>query len=125
MDCVKSGIQQRMIHESAWSQMQRVESGQEPIVGVNIHSDGMAPHYEGLRIDPSDADSKVRELSEIRKMRDDSKVSDALLGLEMACNDGTNVMEPLVMAMKAEATVGEANGVMREAFGTWMAPSGV
>ncbi len=125
MECVKSGIQQRMIHESAWSQMQRVESGQEPIVGVNIHSDGTTPHYEGPRIDSSEESSKVRELRGIRKRRDHAKVSEALSELVGACKDGTNVMEPLVEAMKAEATVGEANVVMREAFGTWMAPSGV
>jgi len=125
MECVKSGIQQRMIHESAWSQMQRVESGEEPIVGVNTHSDGTTPHYEGLRIEHSDVESKVCELVEMRESRDHAKVTEALLDLEEACNDGTNVMEPLVVAMKAEATVGEVNDVMREAFGTWMAPSGV
>ncbi len=125
MECVKSGIQQRMIHESAWSQMQRVESGQESIVGVNIHSDGTTPHYEGPRIDSSEEDSKVEELTEIRIRRDHAKVSEALSELEGSCKDGTNVMEPLVEAMKAEATIGEVNGVMREAFGTWMAPSGV
>ena len=125
MECVKSGLQQRMIHESAWSQMQRVESGQELVVGVNTHSDGTQPSYEGLRIEPSDADSKVSELVEIRNNRDHTSVVEALSALEAACKDGINVMEPLIVAMKAEATVGEVNGVMREVFGTWMAPSGV
>jgi methylmalonyl-CoA mutase N-terminal domain/subunit len=36
-----------------------------------------------------------------------------------------NVMEPLIHAVKEGATVGEVNGVMKEVFGTWMAPSGV
>ena len=34
-------------------------------------------------------------------------------------------MDALITAVKSEATVGEVNGVMREVFGTWMAPSGV
>jgi methylmalonyl-CoA mutase N-terminal domain/subunit len=125
MECVKSGIQQMMIHESAWSQMQRVESGQELVVGVNTHSDGAQPFYEGLRIEPSDAVTKVSELDDIRNNRDHAMVIEALSALETACKDGSNVMEPLVVAMKAEATVGEVNGVMREVFGTWVAPSGV
>ena len=125
MECVKLGLQQRMIHESAWSQMQRVESGQELVVGVNTHSDGTQPSYEGLRIESSDAVSKVNELAEMRNNRDHARVVEALSALEAACKDGINVMEPLVVAMKAEATVGEVNGVMREVFGTWMAPSGV
>ena len=78
-----------------------------------------------MRIEPSDADSKVSELVEIRNNRDHTSVVEALSALEAACKDGINVMEPLIVAMKAEATVGEVNGVMREVFGTWMAPSGV
>jgi hypothetical protein len=34
-------------------------------------------------------------------------------------------MYPIISAVKAEATVGEVNTVLREEFGTWVAPSGV
>ena len=37
MECVKSGFQQRVIHESAWTHLQRVENGDELVVGVNSH----------------------------------------------------------------------------------------
>ncbi len=67
----------------------------------------------------------MRELADTRKRRNNAKVQESLSNLEEACKDGTNVMELLVEAMKAEVTLGEANDVMREAFGTWMAPSGV
>jgi methylmalonyl-CoA mutase N-terminal domain/subunit len=67
----------------------------------------------------------MSELVDIRNNRDHDSVIEALSALEVACKDGSNVMELLVVAMKAEATVGEVNGVMREVFGTWMAPSGV
>ncbi len=41
------------------------------------------------------------------------------------CNSDRNIMESLINAVKAEATVGEINSVMREVFGTWISPSGV
>ena len=34
-------------------------------------------------------------------------------------------MEPLIDALKSEATVGEVNQIFKEEFGTWEAPSGV
>ena len=125
LECVKSGFQQRMIHESAWSQMQRVESGEELVVGVNSHSDGSNPSYEGFRIDQEDEQSKIFHLSQMRNIRNQSSLKSTLSALQSACLDGTNIMEPLIEALKAEATVGEVNGVMRDVFGTWMAPSGV
>jgi methylmalonyl-CoA mutase N-terminal domain/subunit len=34
-------------------------------------------------------------------------------------------MPALIEALKAGATVGEVNGIMRDVFGTWISPSGV
>jgi len=45
--------------------------------------------------------------------------------LRECCRNGSNVMPPIISAVKAEATVGEVNSVLREEFGTWVAPSGV
>ena len=36
-----------------------------------------------------------------------------------------DVMEPLIDAAKAGATIGEMNDIMRDVFGTWVSPSGV
>ena len=35
------------------------------------------------------------------------------------------IVRPIISAVKAEVTVGEVNSVLREEFGTWVAPSGV
>ncbi len=34
-------------------------------------------------------------------------------------------MEPMIEAYKVETTLGEVNDVVREIFGTWVAPRGV
>ena len=49
----------------------------------------------------------------------------ALDNLRHACIGEQNVMDSLIAAAKAGATIGEMNGVMRECFGTWVSPSGV
>ena len=125
MECVKAGMQQRIIHESAWEQLSRVENGDELVVGVNSHVDEMLPDFEGMVIKPEDEMEKLSGLKSIRESRDDKKVHEELEDLRESCRNCSNVMEPIISAVKAEATLGEVNKVMREEFGTWVSPSGV
>ncbi len=125
MECVKTGFQQRMIHESAWEQLRRVESKSELVVGVNSHVDDSEPDFEGLILDSDEANSKVSRLTEMKENRDEDSVKASLLALRRCCREDSNIMPPIISAVKAEVTVGEVNSVLREEFGTWVAPSGV
>jgi methylmalonyl-CoA mutase N-terminal domain/subunit len=125
MECVKAGLQQRIIHESAWDQLSRVEKGLELVVGVNTHVDEEEPDFEGLVLDSSEANSKISHLIEMKTNRNNKSVNDSLIELRKCCRNGSNVMYPIISAVKAEATVGEVNTILREEFGTWVAPSGV
>jgi len=125
MDCVKAGLQQRMIHESAWDQLKRIESGQEHVVGVNTHVDEERTDFEGLILDSTEAKDKIAQLIEMKTKRDEHSVNNTLDELRKCCRNGSNVMNPIISAVKAEATVGEVNTILREEFGTWFAPSGV
>ena len=125
MECVKAGFQQRMIHESAWEHLRRVEGNNELVVGVNSHVDESEPDFEGLILDSDEANSQISRLIEMKGNRDHESVKDSLSDLRRCCRDGSNVMPPIISAVKAEATVGEVNNVLREEFGTWVAPSGV
>ena len=125
MECVKAGFQQRMIHESAWDHLRRVEGKNELVVGVNSHIDESEPDFEGLILDSDEADTQISRLIEMKGNRDHESVKDSLSDLRRCCRDGSNIMPPIISAVKAEATVGEVNSVLREEFGTWFAPSGV
>ena len=125
MKCVKAGFQQRMIHESAWDHLRRVEGKNELVVGVNSHIDESEPDFEGLILDSDEANSQISRLIEMKGNRDSESVKDSLSVLRRCCRDGSNIMPPIISAVKAEATVGEVNSVLREEFGTWFAPSGV
>ena len=49
----------------------------------------------------------------------------SLQSIRESCRSGTNLMDPIISAVKVETTVGEINSVLREEFGTWVSPSGV
>jgi methylmalonyl-CoA mutase N-terminal domain/subunit len=125
MDCVIAGHQQRMIHESAWDHLKRVESRIEMVVGVNSHTEDEQLDFEGLKIDSNDETETTSTLSLMKQNRDAGSVSESLEELVSVCKGEGNVMDAIINAVKCEATVGEINGIMRSEFGTWMAPSGV
>ena len=125
MECVKSGYQQRAIHESAWSHLQSVENGDELVVGVNSHVDESDPDFEGMVLDSEAEHRKASKLTEMKKNRDQPQVDDSLQKIRECCINGSNLMDPIITAVKVEATVGEINSVLKEEFGTWVSPSGV
>jgi len=125
MECVKAGFQQSMIHESAWEQLRRVEDKSELVVGVNSHVGEEDSEIEGLILDSDAANSQISRLIKMKENRDSDNVKSSLTELRRCCRDGSNIMLPIISAVKAEVTVGEVNSVLREEFGTWVAPSGV
>jgi methylmalonyl-CoA mutase N-terminal domain/subunit len=125
LECIKSGLQQSMIHDSAWRNLQEIEGGEIVVVGVNTYTEGEGQEIISQHLDEDVLDMRITALEEHRTKRDSHAVASALERLEMVCSSTDNVMEPLIDAVKCGATLGEVNGVMRDMFGTWISPSGV
>ena len=125
MNCVVSGYQQRQIHEAAWNQLKSVEDGTTRVIGVNKFSDEGKSNLMGQIQDQGNAESQSKMVNEIIRDRDKSKAEKCIREIEQATINGTNLMESLIDAFKAEVTLGEVNDVLRQNFGTWVAPSGV
>ena len=126
LECVKSGYQQKMIHESAWANLQELETGDLSVIGVNVHIDEEeSSGARGQKLDAGAVSEQIESLQSHKSTRDAEDVSESLLLLREACEGTQNIMEPLIRAVKVGATVGEINEVMRDVFGTWISPSGV
>ncbi len=123
--CIESGLQQRMIHESAWRQLQDVESAHRGVIGVNEAVEGTDDSGAGLTLDPSVASEQIAGLQGLRRDRDADPVEDALTRLTAACKGDGMLMPHIIRAVKASCTVGEIMSSMQEEFGTWRAPSGI
>mgnify|MGYP001293954832 FL=1 len=122
---VRSGIQQRMIHESAWKHLNSVEDGSMSVVGLNVNQQLDEPMVEGEILDSSLAEGQVLSIKRMKSERDNEMVSNALKNLLEACYSENNLMDYIIEAVKVDCTVGEINAVMSEVFGTWVSPSGV
>ena len=125
MQCVIAGYQQRHIHEAAWNQLQSIEDGTTKVIGVNSFAEAETSDIVGQIQNPAIAELQRDNIGEIIDKRDLVKADQCIRSIEEALIDGSNLMEPMIEAFKAEVTLGEVNDVLRDNFGSWIAPSGV
>ncbi len=118
---VEAGLVQRMIGASSLAFQERVESGEETIVGVNAYRteepEGALP--PGLaRPAPEDIERYLDGLRKYKASRDQRAVVGALDDLARAAADDTrNVYEAVVAAALAGATHGEICARARDCLG--------
>jgi len=121
---LKTGFQQRRIHESAWKQTMDVEALNRKVVGVNHARMGNETEIEGQMIDPEIAEQQQVKFVQLCNQRNPSEVEAALSALTLAASTNTNLFPLILKAVKAYCSVGEIMNALKTEFGTWMAPSG-
>ena len=112
----------RGIAESAYEQQRALETGERRIVGVNAHLDATDRPIEVLRISPQVERDQVVRLAGRKAARAAGAVAARLADLREAAHGEADLMEPLLAAARAEATVGELCGTLREVFGGYTPP---
>ncbi len=120
---VETGYPQKEIAESSYHFQRRFERGDYVMVGVNKYQ---MPEERSLSIMKIEADverSQVEKVRAWKKARSRDAMEAALRAVKDACASGTNVMPPLLHAVKVGATVGEVSDVFRETFGVYRDPA--
>jgi methylmalonyl-CoA mutase N-terminal domain/subunit len=112
------------IAESAFRYQQSLEKGEKRVVGVNVHHGSVTGDLEILRVSHEVEREQVRELGARRAVRDEPAVRAALDAMLAAARDGSNMIGPMVDAVRAEATLGEICGVLRDEWGVYTEPAG-
>jgi len=121
---VEIGYPQREIADSAFSFQMTQDAGEYVTVGVNGYQmdepdDRVATLKIGLDIEETQRQKTIA----FKAARDASKVADALARVGLACGDGTNLMPPIVDAVRLGCTVGEISDVFREKLGVYGDPA--
>jgi methylmalonyl-CoA mutase N-terminal domain/subunit len=122
-DGVLTGIQdgyfQREIQESAYEYQERVERGEETVVGVNKYEIDEDTEPELLQVDEETEQRQQDRLADVKADRDDAEVEAALDALDEAIRNGDNVVGPIIDAVKVYATMGEIMGVFEDQYGSY------
>jgi methylmalonyl-CoA mutase N-terminal domain/subunit len=113
---IEQGLIQREIQESAYRAQQRIDTGEDIVVGVNRFTSDGAP-IDVLRIDPEIERRQVDRLRAIRAARDAAACQAALAAVTSAARGRENLVPPIVRAVESQATLGEISDAMRAVFG--------
>jgi methylmalonyl-CoA mutase, N-terminal domain len=107
------------IAEAAFTYQQKLEKGDKRVVGVNCLEDTVGEPVEIMRVSHEVEREQVRELASRRQARDQAAVDAALAAMLSAARSGENMIPSMLDAARAEATLGEICGVLRQEWGSY------
>nr|MBA3448005.1 methylmalonyl-CoA mutase [Pseudaminobacter sp.] len=119
---VEKGIPKLRIEEAAARTQARIDSGLQPLIGVNAYRPEKDIEVNVLKID--NAEVRARQLSKLQQLkgtRDVAAAESALDALTNAARSDGNLLEFAVRAARAKATVGEISLALEKVFGRHVA----
>ncbi len=112
------------IAESAFRYQRSLEKGEKRVVGVNVHEQSVTGDLEIMRVSHEVEREQVRTLKARRAARDEARVQAGLAAMVAAAREGTNMIAPMLDAVRAEATLGEICDALRAEWGVYTEPPG-
>lgn len=115
---ISDGIPKLRIEEAAARTQARIDSGQQPVIGVNKYQVDEDHEIEVLKVENSRVRAEqIAKLAQLRADRDQSAVDAALAELSRAADGEGNLLELAINAARAKATVGEISDALEKVWG--------
>lgn len=116
---IAKGIPKMRIEEAAARTQGRIDSGVQPIVGVNLFKREKDDTPNILQVENTTVrEAQINRLKKLRAERNEALVQEKLNAMTEACKNGTgNLLALAVEAARAHATVGEMSMAMEKVFG--------
>jgi len=116
---IEAGIPKLRIEEAAARTQARIDSGRQPVVGVNKYRLDLHEDIDVLKVDNTAVRAgQIAKLERLRAERDQGACDSALEALTNAAASGIgNLLELAVVAARAKATVGEISDALEKEYG--------
>ncbi|MGW3100455.1 methylmalonyl-CoA mutase [Streptomyces sp. NPDC001100] len=115
---IDAGIPKLRIEEAAARTQARIDSGRQPVIGVNKYRVETDEQIDVLKVDNSSVRTQqIEKLRRLRAERDEQATQDALHALTRAAEGSGNLLELAVNAARAKATVGEISDALEKVYG--------
>ncbi|MGA5214751.1 methylmalonyl-CoA mutase [Streptomyces cinereoruber] len=115
---IDAGIPKLRVEEAAARTQARIDSGRQPVIGVNKYRVETDEQIDVLKVDNSSVRAQqIAKLRRLREERDETACRDALDALTRAAGGGGNLLELAVNAARAKATVGEISDALEKVYG--------
>jgi methylmalonyl-CoA mutase, N-terminal domain len=122
VDAIESGFQKAEIEDAAYQLQQRIEKGEELVVGVNRYRVDEDQDVELQRGDPEAVGRQIERTRRVRERRDQAAVDGALEEVRKVAAGSGNLLPPMREALRHLATLGEVCDVLRGEFGAYKPP---
>ena len=121
---IERGWFQTEIARSAYEAELKVNDGRRIVVGVNAFTDGDDERPVLLAVGPEAEEAQLKRLAEVRRVRGEAAVEEALRDLAAAAAEPTtNLMPPMIEAARRYATLGEMVEALAGVFGRYREPT--
>jgi len=115
---IDAGIPKLRIEEAAARTQARIDSGRQPVIGVNKYQVTGDEDIDVLKVDNDGVRTQqLEKLRRLRAERDSSATEDALRRLTEGAGNGGNLLELAIDAARAKATVGEISDALEKIWG--------
>jgi isobutyryl-CoA mutase large subunit len=108
------------IADSAFRYQTQLEKGDKKIVGVNVHTGTVTQPLEILRVSHEVEVQQCASLQARRAARDNARVAATLAEMIKVARTDGNMIEPMLAAARAEATLGEICNALRAEWGEYV-----
>ncbi|UVS81805.1 methylmalonyl-CoA mutase [Actinokineospora sp. UTMC 2448] len=115
---IDAGIPKLRIEEAAARTQARIDSGRQPVIGVNKYRLAEDEQIDVLKVDNAGVRAQqIAKLERLRAERDPAAVESALHALTRAADGDGNLLELAIDAARAKATVGEISDALGKVWG--------
>ncbi|GAA1856211.1 MULTISPECIES: methylmalonyl-CoA mutase [Pseudonocardia] len=124
---IDAGIPKMRVEEAAARTQARIDSGRQPVIGINKYVVEADEQIDVLKVDNANVRrEQLEKLARLRADRDDRAVDEALRALTGAAekiaegssrSDDENLLQLAVNAARDQATVGEISDALEKVFG--------
>ncbi len=122
--CIESGWMQEQIQDEAYRAELAVVSGEKVVVGVNRYTESEEANPPVIfRTDDRAGKQQLERLRAHREQREPTVVATALERLHVVASGTDELMPAILDAVRADATLGEICGTLRDVFGEYQPPT--
>jgi methylmalonyl-CoA mutase N-terminal domain/subunit len=121
---IENGFIEKEIADNSYQSQMEIQNGQRVVVGLNRFTASEGVKISTFKVKASTEKRQIQRLKRLRKERNNSAVRERLKALRKAAGEKTNLVEPILKAVKEYATVQEICDVIREVAGEYRSMPG-
>jgi methylmalonyl-CoA mutase len=115
---IDQGLPKLRIEEAAARTQARIDSGRQPVIGVNKYRLDTEDDLDVLKIDNAGVrNQQAEKLRQLKEERDSDEIRSALDALTRAAAGQGNLLALAIDAARAKATVGEISDALEKVYG--------